>query len=229
MHYDTIFFHPYLFITGTDTDVGKTYVTAQLAQIALEAGKTVAIYKPVQTGVNTFEEGDAYACAKHLDFPENLHIETTYSFSPPAAPSVCDDERVISIEAIVARFHELKSIYDVVLVEGAGGVLCPITKEALMLDLIEALGIPVVLVSRYTLGTINHSLMSLELLKHRDVTVEALVLSEGALPLSEAVKSSLAVQTVVSLIKHYTPELNIWEVPYAKGLTESLKGQNTYV
>jgi len=199
----------HLFITGTDTDVGKTYVTTQLAQVALEAGKTVAIYKPVQTGVNAFEEGDAYACAKHLDFPENLHIETTYSFSPPAAPSVCDDG-VISIDAIVARFYALKSAYDVVLVEGAGGVMCPLTKNAVMLDLIEALGIPAVVVSRYTLGTINHSLMSLELLKHRGISVEALVLSEGAVPLPEEVKGSLAVQTVVSRIMPLKHSLSNW-------------------
>jgi dethiobiotin synthetase len=208
----------HLFITGTDTDVGKTYVTAQIAQVALEAGKTVAIYKPVQTGVNAFEEGDAFACAKRLDFPENLHIETTYSFSPPAAPSVCDDDGVISIDAIVARFYALKSAYDVVLVEGAGGVMCPVTKNAVMLDLIEALGIPAVMVSRYTLGTINHSLMSLELLKHRGIAVEALVLSEGAVPLPEAVKGSLAVQTVISQLTHYAPEIRLIELAFSAQL-----------
>jgi dethiobiotin synthetase len=208
----------HLFITGTDTDVGKTYVTAQIAQMALVQGKRVAIYKPVQTGVNAFEEGDAYACAKHLDFPKNLHIETTYSFSPPAAPSVCDDDGVISIDAIVARFYALKSSYDVVLVEGAGGVMCPLTPKAVMLDLIDALDLPAVLVSRYTLGTINHSLMSLELLKHRGIAVEAVVLSEGSEPLPDEVKDSLAVRTVVSQLTHYAPETQLVELAFSAQL-----------
>ncbi len=212
----------HLFITGTDTDVGKTYVTAQIAQVALAQGKRVAIYKPVQTGVNAFEEGDAYACAKLLDFPKNLHIETTYAFSPPAAPSVCDDDGVISMDAIVARFYALKSSYDVVLVEGAGGVMCPLTPKAVMLDLIDALDLPAVLVSRYTLGTINHSLLSLELLKQRGIKVEALLLSEGACPLSLEVKDSLAVKTLLQQLHHYAPDIKIGEVPYAKILLEGV-------
>jgi dethiobiotin synthetase len=218
-----------LFITGTDTDVGKTYVTAQIAQLALEQGKRVAIYKPVQTGVTTFEEGDAYACLKHLQFHSNLHVETTYQFTPPAAPSVCDVEGIISIEAIVARFHALKSTYDVVLVEGAGGVMCPLTPHTLMLDLIEALGLSAVLVSRYTLGTLNHTFMSLELLKQQGIAVETLVLSEGAVPLPEALKQSLAVQSVVQQLAHYAPNIPLWEAPYAKGLKKSCQGGRTDV
>jgi dethiobiotin synthetase len=218
-----------LFITGTDTDVGKTYVTAQIAQLALEQGKRVAIYKPVQTGVTTFEEGDAYACLKHLQFHSNLHVETTYQFTPPAAPSVCDVEGIISIEAIVARFHALKSTYDVVLVEGAGGVMCPLTPHTLMLDLIEALGLSTVLVSRYTLGTLNHTFMSLELLKQQGIAVETLVLSEGAVPLPEALKQSLAVQSVVQQLAHYAPNIPLWEAPYAKGLKKSCQGGRTDV
>ena len=220
MPYST-YFSPYLFITGTDTDVGKTYVTAQIAQSFLDAGKRVAIYKPIQTGVSCFEEGDAYACAKQLGFPANLHIETTYQFTPAAAPSVCDTDDTISIEVIVERFNTLKSAYDVVLVEGAGGVMCPVTKNTLMLDLIHALDLPTVLVSRYTLGTINHSLMSLEILKHRGIAIESVVLSEGAIPLPEAVKSSLAVKTVRKQLQQYAPEISVLELPYLKRLKDT--------
>jgi dethiobiotin synthetase len=199
------------FITGTDTDVGKTYITTQYAKHFLAKGKRVAIYKPVQTGVRCFEEGDAFHCAKQLHFSPNLHVESSYCFEAPAAPSVCEGSHLIDFEVIQARCLALQAAYDVLLVEGAGGVMCPIKDTLCMVDLMACLKLPAVVVSRYTLGTLNHTLMSLDSLKRHGVPVSELVLSEGGTPLSESVKNSHAVQTVKQAIQHFYPDLTIRE------------------
>ncbi len=202
------------FITGTDTDVGKTYITAQYAKRFLDDGKRVAIYKPVQTGVRCFEEGDAFHCAKQLGFPETLHVESTYCFEPPAAPSVCEGAEAIDFSRIQSRCLALQADYDVLLVEGAGGVMCPIKEMLCMVDLMAYLKLPAVVVSRYTLGTLNHTLMSIDTLKRHGIPVWELVLSEGATPLSEEVKHSHAVQTVKQVLQRFHPDLTIREVTY---------------
>jgi dethiobiotin synthetase len=185
-----------LFITGTDTDIGKTMVTACLAKGAIEAGRRIAIFKPVQTGVDDVLQGDAAWCAAQLNHPEGLHIETLYCFTPPVAPTVADVEGLISIAAIEERFHALCQQFDVVLVEGAGGVLCPLTQTASMADLAHHLNIPAVLVARRTLGTLNHTLCAYEALHRRQVQVQAVLLHD-ATPLSHEITQSLAVRSVL--------------------------------
>jgi dethiobiotin synthetase len=206
--------HLHRFISGTDTDVGKTFFTTHLARTHLNEGRRVAIYKPVQTGISHLEEGDAYTCAQALGFPPTLHYETTYHFEAPAAPSVCDEKGLINFDVITQRFQSLSQSYDVVLVEGAGGVFCPLTPHAYMVDLMSALKLPAFLVSRYTLGTLNHTLLSLEALTQRKILVEAVVLSEGATPLSQATKNTLAVRSVVSQLQHYARDITIQELPH---------------
>jgi dethiobiotin synthetase len=200
------------FITGTDTDVGKTWVTASLALGFLKAGKRIAIYKPLQTGVNTPEEGDAYTC-KCLLMPfltsansDALHVETTYYFSPPAAPSMIEGHEAINLDVIQARFEVLKAAYDVVLVEGAGGLFCPIQANMFMVDLAKSLGLSCLLVTRYTLGTLNHTLLSLEALHQRGIPVHAVVFKEAS-PLPAVEQESLAVRQVVSELKRHTHSL----------------------
>ncbi len=194
----------HLFITGTDTDVGKTFVTTWLAGVWLAQGKRVAIYKPVQTGVTCLEEGDAYWASQFWQLPEQLTIKTSYHFPEPAAPSVADSQDEISFHQLLADFHALKATHDVVLVEGAGGVLCPIRKYLFIADIIRHFKLPALVVTRPNLGTINHTLMSIEVLRGRGVTPCGILLNEGKAPLSRAEKQSVAVQTVASELAKYS-------------------------
>ena len=207
-----------LFITGTDTDVGKTFVTTWLAGVWLALGKTVAIYKPVQTGVTCPEEGDAYWASNFWHFPEKLTVKTTYFFHEPAAPSVADAQNQISFHQIMDDFQVLQATHDVVLVEGAGGVLCPIRKYLFMADLIRHFKLPALVVTRPNLGTINHTLMSIEVLRGRGVTPCGILINEGKTPLTADEKESLAVQTVASELAKYsgTP---LWpSLPFIKDM-----------
>jgi dethiobiotin synthetase len=192
-----------LFITGTDTDIGKTFVTAWLAGVFLALGKKVAVYKPVQTGVTTPEVGDACWVAKQWHYHPNLTVKTSFYFEEPAAPSVADETGAVSFYQLLADFETLKATHDVVLVEGAGGVLCPIRKYLFMADLIRHLKLPALVVTRPNLGTINHTLMSIEVLRGRGVTPCGILINEGANTLSKEEASSLAVRTVASELTKY--------------------------
>jgi dethiobiotin synthetase len=194
----------HVFITGTDTDIGKTMVTACLALHHLHQGRRVAIYKPVQTGVSAFAEGDAAQCQLWLNHAVNLHVETTYMFQEPVAPTLADTKGTISIKRVHQRFQELCQSHDVVLVEGAGGILCPLTRQHTMADLIAHLALPAVVVARRTLGTLNHTLCAVEALTHRGVSVASVVLHD-ATPLPEAVANSLAVIGLETELRQWLP------------------------
>lgn len=193
----------HLFITGTDTDIGKTFVTAWLTGVFLALGKKVAVYKPVQTGVTTPEAGDAAWVAKQWQQHPNLTTYTSFYFEEPAAPSVADETGAVSFYQLLSDFETLKASHDVVLVEGAGGVLCPIRKYLFMADLIRHLKLPALVVTRPNLGTINHTLMSIEVLRGRGVTPCGILINEGAKALSPLEVNSLAVQTVASELTKY--------------------------
>jgi dethiobiotin synthetase len=167
------------FITGTDTNVGKTVCTAFLAAVALSHGHRVCVYKPVQTGLADPSQpvSDPEQVAEWLGHPERLTIECSYRFNPPVAPLVADPEGTIDLEKIQADFRCLQASHDVVLVEGAGGVAVPFTTEFDTRDLIQHLGIPTIVVARPDLGTINHTRLTLEGLQAKGVPVAGVLVS----------------------------------------------------
>lgn len=165
-----------IFITGTDTHVGKTLISSW---ITLHTG--FSYFKPIQTGLN--EGTDSYEVQRLSD--TKIHPEI-YAYQAPLSPHLAakiENER-IDIEKIV--LPQEKNL----IIEGAGGVLVPINNTYLMIDLIKKLGAPVILVSRTTLGTINHTLLTLEALKLRDIPVLGVVMNgEKNLQNSHAIAS----------------------------------------
>ncbi|HHD78128.1 MAG TPA: dethiobiotin synthase [Epsilonproteobacteria bacterium] len=163
-----------LFITATGTNVGKTHTTLKLIEALSSKGHKVGVYKPIETGV-THTAPDATillkACQKVNDnFKKLIPLDiTAYTFSLPAAPFCADTEHTIQIEKIIEKYHTLSKLCDILLVEGAGGLLVPITKEYTMLDLIQELNIKTLLVTPSRLGCINDTLLSIEALKTRDI------------------------------------------------------------
>lgn len=179
------------FITGTDTGVGKTLVTAGLAAVLVAQGKRVCVVKPVQTGsllkhsAQTLRAAlesnvladDLVEVLKLTGQPENLDTFCSYCFKIPAAPLVADTEGVIDPRRLVEDVRKLQQQYDVVLVEGAGGIRVPITHHYDMADLIKELGLPTIVVTRPDLGTINHTLLTVDVLKARQIPVHGVVVS----------------------------------------------------
>jgi dethiobiotin synthetase len=175
-----------LFITGTDTEVGKTYVAALLARTLRGAGLRVGVYKPAASGCR--REGpelvsdDALLLWEAAGRPGTLDQVCPQRFAAPLAPSVaaaaegrCVDERLL---------HEGLSAWsgcDVVLVEGAGGLFSPLSQRWLVADLALRLGYPLVVVARNALGTINHTLLTLHAAATygTGLTVAAVVVNDG--------------------------------------------------
>jgi len=157
------------FITGTDTGVGKTFVTALLANLALARGRRVAVYKPVETGGKVNGQGivsqDMEFIKKQTTISQPLEEMNTYCFRTAAAPNLASqlEQKPVDLEVILARFHGLQNSYDQVLVEGAGGLCVPISgTEYLITDLIKAMDLPVLVVARPNLGTINHTVLTVK-------------------------------------------------------------------
>jgi len=152
-----------VFITGTDTNVGKTLISSW---IALHAG--FSYFKPIQTG--TRYGSDSFEVQKLSDtkiYPES------YAYKEPLSPHLAAnlENDMIDIEKIVLPPSRN------LIIEGAGGVLVPINDTHLMIDLIKKLGAPVILVSRTTLGTINHTLLSLEALRSQNIPVLGVIMN----------------------------------------------------
>jgi dethiobiotin synthetase len=165
------------FITGTDTGVGKTVITGCLAAALKRAGKKVAVYKPVQCG--DLQEGTGSLVSPDLALISVLSglsekdLFNDYCFSLAASPHLAaeQDNKKVDVSKIKERLTSLLATYDIVLVEGAGGLQVPLTRAYTILNLIKDLAVPVLVVSRAGLGTINHTTLTLQALQSSDVAV----------------------------------------------------------
>ena len=171
-----------LFVTGTDTGVGKTYVTAALARRARALGKRVFAFKPVETGCE-FVDGrlvgpDQEAISAAAGDWQQGPLRGLYQFAEAVAPIVAAERSSTRIDVgrIVETANSVPDV-DVLLVEGAGGWRVPIIGDEDMSTLAKRLDAAVVVVARAGLGTINHSLLTLEAIERDGLTVAALVLS----------------------------------------------------
>lgn len=182
-----------LFITGTDTGVGKTRVTAALAVLLRRAGHAVGVMKPVATGGRPGGGGllaeDTMALLEAAGHPRGLGPDevTPFVYEPPVSPSVAARRagRPVDMDRIVASLHALARRFDVLLVEGVGGAMVPLGAttssgrwgDRLVSDLAAAIGLPVLIVSRDALGTISHTLLTLDHLERRGVRVAGVLLN----------------------------------------------------
>lgn len=155
-----------IFITGTDTGVGKTVVSAVIARLLNRRGISVGVMKPVTSGCIQTERGlvseDAALLQWAAQLPDNDPDMTPYLLKEPLAPSVAAelDQVRIDFATIKAAYERLSHKYRFVIVEGAGGLMVPLAGGLLMADLINYLGLPLAVVARPNLGTVNHTLLT---------------------------------------------------------------------
>lgn len=168
------------FVSGIDTEIGKTYATGFLAKLWTEQGKKVITQKLIQTGNADISED----IQKHREimgqgwFQED-HDKLTMPeiFSYPASPHLATrlDNREIDFQKIENATQTLAERFEIVLLEGAGGLMVPLTTSLLTIDYVAQHQFPVILVTSGRLGSINHTLLSLEALKSRGLKLKALV------------------------------------------------------
>ena len=156
-----------LVVCGTDTDVGKTVVSAWLVQ-----GLTASYWKPVQSGLA--DGSDSERVAQLLNLPRHRVLPEAYRLSQPVSPHWAAEQDGVRIDP---DRLSLPAVAGPLVVETAGGLLVPLGRDWLQIDQLQRWRLPVVLVARSGLGTLNHSLLSLEALRQRQITVLGLVLN----------------------------------------------------
>lgn len=196
-----------IFITGTDTSVGKTTITAALLLALQQQGKSVGVLKPLETGVDSehSEHSDTERLRRLLSPTPSFDSVCLYSFPQPLAPLAAARETGLTIDLsrIRSHMHKLAQQYSVLLIEGAGGIFTPITPQHTMRDLITFLNIPCLIVGRTSLGGINHCLLTLEALQQVEITVYGIVLNEPSFQNTTAITRQQQ-ESTVELIREWS-------------------------
>jgi dethiobiotin synthetase len=162
-----------VFVTGTDTEVGKTFVATALVRSLVSAGHRIGVMKPVAAGAETTPAGlrnaDAVALMAAANVPAHYEAVNPYCLTLPASPNIAavKDGIIVKITSIVQAFGQLTRDSELVVVEGAGGWQAPVNESETMADLAVALGLPIILVVGLRLGCINHALLTAQAIESR--------------------------------------------------------------
>lgn len=168
------------FVTATDTEVGKTVVTGALAGVLRERGYHTGVYKPIQSGHLSFHpEGDAVRLKEAAGVPSSYEEICLYSFEEPLAPRLAMKRagKDVFITDIIKHYEELSKQFDSLCVEGAGGLVVPYTNDALVADFAKQLQLPLLIVARPTLGTVNHTVLTISYAKAYGLSVAGVIFS----------------------------------------------------
>jgi dethiobiotin synthetase len=205
------------FVTGTDTEVGKTVVSGALLRVLSSFGLQVCGMKPVETGCK--RQGSMLIPADGLflknisEVDEALDDLAPYCFEPPLAPMVASWEEKKDIDELWLErsFDRLSDKYDALVVEGIGGLLVPITRDTSVADIARGFGLPVIVVASPFLGTINHALMTVECAIMSGLDVAGIIINYHRAP-----EDTLAEQTNPGVLEDLMPVPVIGILPYLK-------------
>jgi len=214
-----------VFITGTDTAVGKTLVTAALALHLKKRGFTVGVMKPIETGVSRTKiaQSDASRLQAIVESDDTLGAICPYQFELPVAPFAAAqaDRRAIIPDVIKQMYRLLSPRYAYMVLEGIGGVQVPLTPRGDVMDLIRLVKLPVVVVGRAGLGGINHALLTLDALRRKKIPIVALVLNR-----TQPARSATArvqEKTTVQILRKHAGVPVLGPLPYEAGLARRFR------
>jgi dethiobiotin synthetase len=166
-----------VFIAGTDTDIGKTLMSAALVRYYIHLGLDVTYVKPIQTGY-VFGHNDEDVVRKYSS--NQAAYETWYTYALPASPHLAavKDNKRVPVNQIIHKIKKCCREKRVYIFEGAGGLFVPLNRRVMTIDIIEKTHLPVILVSKAGLGTLNHTLLSIEALYARKIPVSLILFTE---------------------------------------------------
>ncbi|WNR44940.1 dethiobiotin synthase [Paenibacillus roseipurpureus] len=194
---------PGVFITGTDTGVGKTLLTAALCAAFRAEGLHIGVWKPVQSGARLGSGlTDGERLLAYTGLPEWPERVAPFTFEAPLTPMLAAKQAGVSLtlQEIVAAGQPLIQSYDGLLVEGAGGVAVPLTEDTLIADFIAELRLPAVLIARSGLGTINLTLLTAAYLRQHGIPILGVILNDGE---GAAGQVDASVESNAALIEQY--------------------------
>jgi dethiobiotin synthetase len=203
---------PGVFVTGTGTEVGKTVVAAAIARTLAAAGRDVAVFKPAVTGLDEEGETDHALLRRASGSAQSDEEIAPYRYGPPASPhlaaALAGEE--IDPECLQQAARDAAAGADVLVCEGVGGLLVPLSPTYLLRDLAADLGYPVVIVAAPGLGTINHTLLTVESARSAGLDVAAVVLNPWPEQPSKIERSNReTIATLGSLPVHTLPQLDL--------------------
>ncbi len=206
-----------LFITGTDTGVGKTLIAGAIAKILTDKGLKVGIFKPVATGCISHWEGlvsrdsEFLACCANSDL--RLATINPVAYVTAAAPivSAAEERRPIDFKKIAAVYNEICQNCNIIIVEGIGGIRVPLTDQFDLRDLAVEFGLSVVIVSRPDLGTINHTLLTIDSIRASNLKIAGVVINGY-----DSLQSTTAEETAGQIISQCGKVAILADVPFDK-------------
>ena len=204
-----------IFVTGTDTEVGKSLISGNIARLLVEQGIKTGVFKPIASGCRSEREGLISSDAEFLSLcaqsEEPLNVINPVSFKIPATPAVCEqrEHKLIDYELIASTYRYLVEQNDFMIVEGIGGVRVPLSAGVDLLDLAIVFDLPVVIVTRPNLGTINHTLLTIDAIRGAGLPILGLVISGY-----DQLNATIAEETVMEVFEEWgrVPVLSV--VPY---------------
>jgi dethiobiotin synthetase len=210
------------FITGTDTGVGKTVITAALIKASGILGFRACGMKPIETGC--LREGDILVPSDGIFIKTVAHMEenighiTPCCYESPLAPLPASrrEGRPVDLDKIQKVFKALAKNYDIVIVEGIGGLLVPVRRDYFVLDLARDFGLPVVVVARPDLGTINHTMLTVNYAVREGLDVAGIIINYSRPP-----ESTIAEITNPEILREISPVPVIGIFPYLRDFEDS--------
>ena len=162
-----------IFVTGTDTEIGKTAITAGLAAVLKRRGINAGVMKPISAG----GRADAKLLRRAARSDQPLDTINPIYLRDPLSPNIAArrEEKILDLAPVFDAFNHLSKIHDYLLVEGVGGLLVPIADDFLVADLAARLDLPLLIVARAALGTINHTLLTIEAARARGLQINSVI------------------------------------------------------
>ncbi len=217
------------FISAIDTDAGKTIVTGLLAKNLLTKKESVITMKIAQTGCDQYSE-DIEVHREIMGLPmlpiDKEGTTCPYVFKFAASPHLAAnmEDRNINSDVIYNSVRKLVASYDTVLVEGVGGLMVPVNEDLLLVDFVKYLNVPVVLVTSGKLGSINHTLLSMDVLFNRDIKLYGVVYNHY--PMTEPEITQDSAEYIKKYMKNYFPDALWAEVPFIENAEDIVLNLN---
>ncbi|MFY3741892.1 MAG: dethiobiotin synthetase [Candidatus Nitrosomirales archaeon] len=208
-----------VFVTGTDTGVGKTVVAAGIAGSMRKDGIDVGVIKPIATGIpqeKGFKSSDAELLAK-ISGSKDPESEINPVFLPLEASPLAASRALnidIKLDEVFSAFKRLTDKHDFVVVEGIGGVMVPIKQNYFVIDMIKEMGLPILIVSRAAIGTLNHTVLTVRACKEYDLNIAGIVLNGVR-------NDNVAEKTASAIIRELTEIFVIGSIPFVDVLDAS--------
>jgi len=207
-----------LFVTGTDTDVGKTYVTAGLSVTLRKMGIDVGVMKPFAAGTAQrkgfkSEDIEILSNAAQITDPENLVNPQFFKIAASPYTAWKKLKTKPKISTILSSFKKLSKLHDTILVEGMGGVMTPILKNYFITDLIKEMKIPTIIVTRTKVGTVNHTVMTVKMCQKYKIPIRGIIINNF--------DNGYPVKQLTSDLENITGVKVLGSIPFLKDLSDT--------